>query len=229
MKEIKVLWMYHDIMDLYGDKGNMLVLTQRCHKRGIGITIDTCGIGEQRDMRDYDLLFLGGGADREQMMLMDDLRARRENIAQAMAEKSFVFLVCGGYQLFGQYYIAADGSRIDGLGFFEYYTESGANGTRCIGNIAVECTLDGRKITAVGFENHGGQTRNVKTPLGKVLHGCGNTFQDGMEGFYQGQVFATYMHGPLLPKNPDIADFMIVKALQKKHPQIGPDDSGPAG
>ena len=120
MKEIKVLWMYHDIMDLYGDKGNMLVLTQCCHKRGIGITIDTCGIGEQRDMRDYDLLFLGGGADREQMMLMDDLRARRENIAQAMAEKSFVFLVCGGYQLFGQYYIAADGSRIDGLGFFEY-------------------------------------------------------------------------------------------------------------
>ena len=117
MKELKILWMYHDIMDLYGDKGNMLVLTQRCRKRGIEITIDTCGIGEQKDVREYDLLFLGGGADREQMMLMDDLRARKEQIAQAMAEKSFVFLVCGGYQLFGQYYIAADGSRIDGLGF----------------------------------------------------------------------------------------------------------------
>ena len=154
------------------------------------------------------------------MMLMDDLRARKEQIAQAMAEKSFVFLVCGGYQLFGQYYIAADGSRIDGLGFFDYYTDTGANGTRCIGNIAVDCLLDGRHLTAVGFENHGGQTKQVKTPLGKVLHGYGNTFQDGMEGFYQGQVFATYMHGPLLPKNPDIADFMIIKALQKKDPQM---------
>ena len=220
MKELKILWMYHDIMDLYGDKGNMLVLTQRCRKRGIEITIDTCGIGEQKDVREYDLLFLGGGADREQMMLMDDLRARKEQIAQAMAEKSFVFLVCGGYQLFGQYYIAADGSRIDGLGFFDYYTDTGANGTRCIGNIAVDCLLDGRHLTAVGFENHGGQTKQVKTPLGKVLHGYGNTFQDGMEGFYQGQVFATYMHGPLLPKNPDIADFMIIKALQKKDPQM---------
>lgn len=88
MKELKILWMYHDIMDLYGDKGNMLVLTQRCRKRGIEITIDTCGIGEQKDVREYDLLFLGGGADREQMMLMDDLRARKEQIAQAMAEKA---------------------------------------------------------------------------------------------------------------------------------------------
>ena len=103
--ELNVCWMYHDIMDLYGDKGNMMVLQKRCEERGISITIDTLSIGDQRDLRVYDLLFLGGGADKEQMMLIDDLLSRRENIREAMEQGTFVLLICGGYQLFGQYYI----------------------------------------------------------------------------------------------------------------------------
>ena len=218
--EIKIVWMYHDIMDLYGDKGNMMVLQRRCEERGISVTIDTCGIGDACDLSAYDLIFLGGGADREQMMLIDDLLARKDNIQKAMDEGSFIFLVCGGYQLFGQYYIAADGSKIDGLQFFDYYTDTGKAGTRCIGNIIIECELDGERMIAVGFENHGGQTCNVHQPLGRVIKGYGNNFHDKIEGFYNGQVFGTYLHGPLLPKNPKIADFMIVKALQKRHPEV---------
>ena len=106
--ELNVCWMYHDIMDLYGDKGNMMVLQKRCEERGISITIDTLSIGDQRDLRAYDLLFLGGGADKEQMMLIDDLLSRREHIREAMEQRTFVLLICGGYQLFGQYYISAD-------------------------------------------------------------------------------------------------------------------------
>lgn len=225
--ELKIMWMYHDIMDLYGDKGNMMVLQKRCEKRGIAVQIDTCGIGEACDLREYDLIFLGGGADREQMMLQEDLLARRTNIQEAMEEGSFIFLVCGGYQLFGQYYIAADGSKINGLGFFDYYTETGDKGTRCIGNIAIECELDGQKMTAVGFENHGGQTRGVTNPFGRVLSGYGNNFTEKTEGFYNGQVLGTYMHGPLLPKNPEIADFILYKALKKRNPTWRPQDLTP--
>ena len=219
--KLKVCWMYHDIMDLYGDKGNMMVLTKRCEDRGIEITIDTCSIGEEKDLSTYDILFLGGGADREQHLLIDDLLARKENIKKAMDEHTFILLICGGYQLFGQYYIDADNNKIEGLKFFDYYTENHPQQKRCIGNIAINCKLDDEEFMAVGFENHGGQTRNVKTPLGKVLAGHGNNFEDHMEGFYNGCVLGTYMHGPLLPKNPKIADFVIYKGLKKKHPDLG--------
>ena len=217
---LKICWMYHDIMDLYGDKGNMMVLRKRCENRGISIIIDTLSIGEEKDLTTYDLLFLGGGADKEQMMLIDDLLSRKQQIQDAMDQGSFVFLICGGYQLFGQYYINADNEKIEGLKFFDYYTDTGSNGTRCIGNIAIRCKLDDHLITAVGFENHGGQTMNVTSPLGNVLSGYGNTFDSKQEGFYNGQVLATYMHGPLLPKNPEIADFVIYKSLKKRNPNI---------
>lgn len=218
--ELRVCWMYHDIMDLYGDKGNMMVLKKRCEDRGISIMIDTLAIGEDRDLCQYDILFLGGGADKEQKMLIKDLRSRKEQIKKAMEEQTFVLLICGGYQLFGQYYISADNEKIEGLGFFDYYTDTGSNGTRCIGNIAIECNLDGNSFTAVGFENHGGQTYGVVSPLGHVLAGYGNHFDAKQEGFYNGQVLATYMHGPLLPKNPEIADFVIYKGLKKRNPEI---------
>lgn len=137
--KLKVCWMYHDIMDLYGDKGNMMVLTKRCKDRGIDIEIDTCAIGEKKDLSKFHLMFLGGGADKEQHMLIDDLLARKSNIQKAMDNNTFIFLVCGGYQLFGQYYIDANNEKIEGLKFFDYYTESGDNGKRCIGNIAIQC------------------------------------------------------------------------------------------
>lgn len=225
--QIKVCWMYHDIMDLYGDKGNMLVLKKRCEDRGISIQIDTLSIGDTCDLSTYDLLFFGGGADKEQLLLIEDLLSRKENIKQAMDQGTFILLICGGYQLFGQYYISADNEKIEGLKFFDYYTETGSNGTRCIGNIAIECTLDDETYTVVGFENHGGQTKHVKTPFGKVLYGCGNAFQEAYEGFYNGKVLGTYIHGPLLPKNPKIADFVIYKALQKKYPDFKKEDLQP--
>ncbi len=219
--------MYHDIMDLYGDKGNMMTLEKRCELRGIDFTLETCGIGEEKDLSSFDLVFLGGGADKEQISLIPDLLERKSNIQAALDSKTFFLLICGGYQLFGQYYIAADGQKIDGLGFYSYYTDTGKEGSRCIGNIIIDATLDNLHTKIVGFENHGGQTLHVEHPLGSVLHGYGNSFDAGYEGYYNGQVLGTYLHGPLLPKNPDVADFVIAKAIQKKHPEFTMQDLKP--
>ena len=142
--KMKICWMYHDLMDLYGDKGNIQVLKTRCLDRGIECIVDTCSLGEDKDLSDYDLLFIGGGADKEQAMLVNDLLARKENIQKAMDENTFVLLICGGYQMFGQYYVDGDGNKIDGLGFFDYYTESSSRENRCIGNVLIETVLDGK-------------------------------------------------------------------------------------
>lgn len=226
-RTLKVCWMYHDIMDLYGDKGNMMTLKTRCSLRGIDMILDTCGIGEEKDLSQYDLLFLGGGADKEQQSLIPDLLSRKENIKKAMDEKTFILLICGGYQLFGQYYELADSTKIDGLKFFDYYTNTGAGKSRCIGNIIIDANLEGIQTKIVGFENHGGQTMKVAKPLGTVLHGHGNCFNSKFEGFFNGQVLGTYLHGPLLPKNPVVADFVITKALQKNDPSFTIDQLKP--
>lgn len=221
---MRVVWMYHDIMDLYGDKGNMMVLKKRCEDRGIEFELDTCSIGEDKDLSEYDLIFLGGGADKEQISLIPDLLSRKENIKKAMDENTFVLLICGGYQLFGKYYIAANNEQIDGLGFYDYYTNTGEQGKRCIGNVVIDADLDGLKTRIVGFENHGGQTCNVNKPLGKIVKGFGNSFDAGYEGFYDGKILGTYLHGPLLPKNPEVADFVITKAIQKNFPEFKYED-----
>lgn len=218
MMELKILWMYHDLMDLYGDKGNAEVLRVRAQKRGIDVTLDTCTIGEKKDISDYDLFFMGGGADHEQGLIHEDLLSRRDNIQKAMDEKTAFLLICGAYQLFGQYYRDQDGHTIEGLHFFDYYTEATNRSNRCIGNIAIETTIDGETFPVVGFENHGGETKDVTTPFGKVLKGHGNTFEGGYEGFMNEHVIATYMHGPLLPKNPKIADAVLLRALHKRYP-----------
>lgn len=217
---LKILWMYHDLMDLYGDKGNAEVLRRRAEKRGIEVTLDTCTIGEEKNIDDYDLFFLGGGADKEQNLIFSDLIQRKDSIQKAMDNKTAFLLICGGYQLFGQYYKDQDGNVVEGLKFFDYYTIAGDRDSRCIGNIAVETTMDGKTFKAVGFENHGGQTKNVSTPFAKVLNGHGNETNSGYEGFMNDQVLATYMHGPLLPKNPDIADAILKRALKKRHGEV---------
>ncbi len=217
---LRILWMYHDLMDLYGDKGNIQVLKTRCAKRGIDCTVDTCTIGEKKDPADYDLFFMGGGADREQNLIYEDLIARKEDIRRAMDERTAFLLICGGYQLFGQYYRDQDGSEIQGLGFFDYYTIAADRDHRCIGNIAVETVIDGVSMKAVGFENHGGQTQNVSSPFARVLSGHGNMYRSKYEGFMNDQVLATYMHGPLLPKNPGIADQIIRRALKKRSGEV---------
>lgn len=217
---MKICWMYHDLMDLYGDKGNIQVLKMRCLKRNIPLEIDTCTLHEEKDLTCYDLLFIGGGADKEQGLLAKDLCARKAVLKQAMDKGTFILLICGGYQLFGKSYIDADGNRIEGLGFYDYETTAAKQNARCIGNIAIDANLDGKKMRLVGFENHGGQTVNVDQPLGRVLKGHGNCFQSEYEGFYDGRVLGTYMHGPLLPKNPDLADFIIAKALHIKPEEL---------
>lgn len=217
---LRILWMYHDMMDLYGDRGNIQVLKKRCEDRNIQVEVETCGLNEKKDLKSYHLIFIGGGADREQELLYEDLLKRKQSLLEAIESKTFVLLICGGYQLFGQYYIDNKGTKIPGLAIFDYYTENNENSKRCIGNIEVEAILDDHKISIVGFENHGGQTKNVKTPLGKVKMGHGNEFNGLYEGFYNGQVLGTYMHGPLLPKNPEIADFIIQKALSKEFDNV---------
>lgn len=214
--DVKILWMYHDLMDLYGDKGNIQVLKTRCEKRGIDVQVDTCGIGEKQNIDSYDIFFLGGGADREQNLIFEDLLSRRDAIEQAMKSGTAFLLICGGYQMFGKYYRDQDGKTVNGLSFFDYYTEAKDRDHRCIGNIAIEVEMDGERFPAVGFENHGGQTRNVSTPLGRVIKGHGNEFQGQFEGFLNDQVAATYMHGPLLPKNPMIADLILKRGLKRR-------------
>ncbi len=220
MMNLRILWMYHDLMDLYGDKGNIEVLRRRAEKRGIECIVDTCTLGEERNIADYDLFFMGGGADREQNLVFEDLLSRKEQIAEAISSGTALLLICGGYQLFGKYYKDQDGVVVDGLGFFDYYTESTDRGHRCIGNIAVEAMIEGEKVKVVGFENHGGQTKNVSSPFGRVLSGHGNAYGAGFEGFMNDQVIATYMHGPLLPKNPKIADTIIKRALKKRYGKV---------
>lgn len=223
----KVAWMYHDFMDLYGDRGNMMVLQKRCLDRGIAFQLDTVGMNEDVDLSEYNLVFIGGGADKEQMTLIPDLLSRKENILEAMEKNTFFLLICGGYQLFGQYYIATDGTKVTGLNICDYYTETGDDGSRCVGNVVVDAKLDDLSTYMIGFENHGGQTKNVTSPLGTVIKGDGNSFEAGFEGYYDGKILGTYLHGPLLPKNPEVADFVIVKGLQKDNPQITYKDLAP--
>ena len=209
--------MYHDLMDLYGDKGNIETLRYRASKRGINVIVDTCTLQEERNIEDYDIFFLGGGADKEQTLIYKDLLERKKSILKAKESGTAFLLICGGYQLFGQYYLDQDGQKIDGLGIYDYYTESSDRDHRCIGNIVVEDNIHDKKVTVVGFENHGGQTKEVSNPFGKVLVGHGNTFDSGFEGYMDTQTIATYMHGPLLPKNPDIADEVILRGLKRRY------------
>ena len=219
--ELKILHLYHDIMDLYGDKGNMMTIKYRCEQRGINFVYDTCSIGEEKYYSSYDLIFMGGGADKEQLILSKDLLSRRTQLAKAMDSGTFFLLICGGYQLFGQYYVNADGHKIQGLGFFDYVTEKSKSNDRCIGNIYLDVEIDGERFDVLGFENHGGQTYgNDESYFGKVIFGNGNYYGAKSEGFYKDNVLGTYIHGPLLPKNPALADFIIRKALLKNHGEV---------
>lgn len=211
MKTIKILHMYADMLDLYGDSGNMEVISFRCKKRGIECQIDRYSIDSAMpDFSSYDLIYIGGGADLEQQHISADLLKCREGIVDAYKKGTFLFLICGGYQLMGKYYRDADGNDIKGLGLFDYFTVApNSRRKRCIGNIVIETEITGKKVKVVGFENHGGQTQEVKTPFGKVLYGNGNCSKSVEEGYCEKNVIATYLHGPCLSKNPEISDYMI--------------------
>ncbi len=219
MKKLEILYLYPDILELYGDYGNIQVLKYRLEKRDIECNITSYSIGDEiPDFTKYDLVFAGGGADQEQGILAEDLMKLRENIKIAIDKGVFFLLICGAYQLFGQYYKDVDGNVIPGLEIFDYYTEANNDRKkRCIGNIIIETTLENQDIKIIGFENHGGQTFNINNPFGKVLSGNGNKFEDEFEGFFENNVLATYLHGPLLSKNPELTDYIIKYCLERKY------------
>lgn len=219
MKELKILYLYPDILDLYGDIGNIKVLKYRLEKRGFKAIVDEYSINDKKpDFKSYDLVFAGGGADNEQQILAKDLVKYKEDIKEAINEGVFFLLICGAYQLFGKYYKGVEGNIIPGLEIFDYYTEANADrNTRCIGNIIIDANLQGNQTKIIGFENHGGQTYNIKTPFGQVLTGNGNKFTDKYEGFMQNNVIATYLHGPILSKNPELTDYIIKYCFKRKY------------
>ena len=159
-----------------------------------------------------------GGADQEQGILAQDLIKYKTSIKEAVENGVFFLLICGAYQLFGKYYKGVEGDIIPGLEIFDYYTEAiNDRKKRCIGNIVIEAELNNEKTKIIGFENHGGQTFNVSTPFGNVLSGNGNKFGDTQEGFFMDNVIATYLHGPLLSKNPELSDYIIKYCLSRKY------------
>lgn len=219
MSEIRILHMYADMLDLYGDGGNMEILSYRCAKRGIRCVIDKYSIdSDMPDFSSYDVIYIGGGADLEQQHISADLLKCRDRIKEAYENGTFLFLICGGYQLMGKYYRDADGNEIAGLGLFDYYTIAPeSRKKRCIGNVVIRTDFTGATVNVVGFENHGGQTQGVATPLGEVLCGNGNCSKSKYEGYFEKNVIATYMHGPCLSKNPELSDYIIGYCLDRKY------------
>lgn len=219
MKEIKILYLYPDMLNLYGDRGNIQAIKYRAEKRGIAVQIDYHYLdGQAPDFSSYDIVFSGGGADKEQALVAIDMMQYKEDIRRAVEEGVFFLLVCGSYQLFGKYYKGVEGDVIPGLEIFDYYTEAIPDRTkRCIGNIVIQTELNGKATKVIGYENHGGQTKEVTSSFGKVLTGQGNTFGATEEGFMTKNVIATYIHGTLLSKNPDITDYIIQYALERRY------------
>jgi CobQ-like glutamine amidotransferase family enzyme len=211
---LRVCALYPDLMNIYADRGNLLMLRRRCEWRGIGFELSSAGIGETLDAG-ADLYYMGGGQDRDQQLCADDLFAfKREALAEAAGAGAVVLGVCGGYQLLGHAYQLAD-EELPGIGLLDVRTVRG-DGPRLIGNIAIEVQLPGSETRVLaGFENHAGRTHlgARAQPLGRVLRGHGNNGADAHEGAREGTVIGTYMHGPLLPKNSWFADWLIASAI----------------
>ena len=210
-------WLYPDLMNIYGDRGNILTLLRRAEWHSYEARVVELGRGAARDMDDVDVFFFGGGQDREQALIYDDLRQyKQDSLQRAVANGAQVLAVCGGYQLLGHYYQTADGERYDGIGLIDVKTEAGKK--RFIGDVVVETEIEGlTPRTLVGFENHSGRTflGPAAKPLGKVVQGKGNNGSDRLEGCVQGGIIGTYLHGSLLPKNPQLADHLIGRALRR--------------
>lgn len=220
---LKILYLYPDMLELYGDYGNIQVLKYRIESRGYKAIIDRYSIGDAApNFNDYDIVFAGGGADNEQSILANDLIKYKDNIKEAVNNGVFFLLICGAYQLFGKYYKGVEGNIIPGLEVFDYYTVANPDRKkRCIGNIVIDANLSSSnaiiKTKVIGFENHGGQTFDISDSFGNVLFGNGNKFGDSEEGFFQNNVIATYLHGPLLSKNPELCDYIIKYCLDRRY------------
>lgn len=215
--ELNIYHLYPDVLNLYGDRGNVLCMQRRLEWRGMQANIVNVPIGTKLDAKNCDLIFIGGGQDFEQEVLLEDLhRGKDEEIRRAVADGTVVLAICGGYQMLGKYYQTYTGERLDYIGAVDFYTVGEKE--RLIGNYAFD-TEFGRVI---GFENHSGRTYLGKgvAPLGKMVSGYGNNGRDGTEGVHYKNTFCTYSHGPVLPKNPALADKLIETAMRRRNPSF---------
>ena len=216
--ELNICHLYPDVLNLYGDRGNILCLRRRLEWRGVSVMVEEKPIGSEKSLAGFDLIFIGGGQDFEQETLLDDLhRGKDAELRAAIDDGVTVLAICGGYQMLGQYYETHDGHRCDFVGAIDFYTVGGEK--RMIGNYLFRCGEESGGSTVVGFENHSGRTflgAGVK-PLGSVISGFGNNGEDGTEGVRHKNVFGSYSHGPLLPKNPELCDVILQTALARKY------------
>lgn len=222
---ITIGWLYPDLMSTYGDRGNVIVMKNRALWRGISVDVKSIMVDTPaEEIERCDILFMGGAQDLQQEIVTKDLEESKGKFLKAAIDKGIPGLfICGGFQFLGNYYKAADGTIIPGLSIFDLYTEHpGDQKQRCIGNIVVQPTFGEftqKDIQFVGFENHGGRTylSDKNYAWGNVIHGFGNNGEDGTEGILYHNAFGTYLHGPILPKNPELADYLLSKALELKY------------
>jgi CobQ-like glutamine amidotransferase family enzyme len=218
--------LYPDLMNIYADRGNLLLLEQRCRWRGIDFSLRSNGLGQPLDPNGADIYYIGGGQDRDQKLCAQDLAERKRDDLHAAARRGAVILgVCGGYQLLGHSYELGS-ETLPGVGLLDLVTVR-SDGPRLIGNVAIEVELEpGSRRVLAGFENHGGRTSLGAggTALGRVLRGHGNDGHSGREGARAGSVIGTYLHGPLLPKNVWFADWLTATALGARAPLAALDD-----
>jgi len=214
--ELKIAHLYPDLLDLYSDRGNVIILQKRAEWRGLTATVEPITLGHEPELSDYDILVMGGGMDREQGIVARDLQTRKDNLQRAIDSGTVVLGICGGYQLLGHFFETNGGQRLPGLGLLDIHTVGGQ--TRLVGNVVAEMEIDGVKTPLIGYENHSGKTylgQGVE-PMMKIIKGFGNSGEDQWEGVRQGTVFGTYLHGPLLAKNPTLADYLIMLALRRR-------------
>lgn len=214
MTTLRLGHLYPGEMNIYADRGNIAVLERRLAWRGLGLEVTGIGIGDRIEPGAHDLFYLGGGQDRDQAVVAEDLATTKADaLRSAVADGVAGLCVCGGFQLAGHGYTGTDGARMPGIGILDLDTVAGP--TRLIGNLVIEADLDGERRSVVGFENHAGRTRldPGATPLGRVVHGFGNDGESGHEGCVVASAVGTYLHGPLLPRNPWLADWLLERAV----------------
>jgi lipid II isoglutaminyl synthase (glutamine-hydrolysing) len=220
---VRICYLYPRLLSVAGDRGNLFALMQRCAWRGIRCSVTEADVGVVPEFGRSDLILLHGGQDREMTAAAQDLTAKASPLREAIEADAVVLAVCAGYQLLGRYYAPSAGPPIQGVGVLDAVTEGGA--TRFIGHVAVQCDLGpGGQHQVAGFENHSGRTYlgSGAKPLGRVIGGAGNNGEDGTEGARYREVYATYLHGPVLPKNPGLADHLLARALAHRYHDFGP-------
>ena len=213
---ISIAHLYPDLLNIYGDFGNIRAIYQRCFWRGIDVKITEIKAGYGINPDEFDIYFIGGGQDKQQITASKELLKNQSRLQTAMETDAVFLSICGGYQLLGHYYLPLDGEKLDGIGLLDVYTVAGKK--RLIGNISGKC-LHIKDTLMAGFENHSGLTylKGETKPLMKVIKGYGNNGSDKTEGARYKNVFGTYMHGSLLPKNPKFTDYLISLALKRKY------------